>query len=110
MKSYEALIILAGSLGEEQTGKLLEKVQAEIVKLGGSVKGSRQMGNHQFARVFSTGQSSGQYVKLTFSMDPEKVNSLTSRFKLMEDVVRVQILAERAKKKGVEVKSDGESE
>lgn len=91
MKDYEAMFIFSPSLNEEALEKILERIRGEITKQKGAVKDSRIIGKRVFARPLKK-KESGQYVKMDLSMEPQSINPLLARFKLNDDIFRVQIL------------------
>ena len=90
MKKYEGLIVLSQPVDEQTLEDKLEKIRAEIVKLGGAVEHTTRMGRQTFARRLKK-KDAGFYVLLTFTLDPVKIAPLRERYKLNEDVFRVQI-------------------
>lgn len=106
MKTYEALFIFSNSLKDEALEKVVEHIRGEIVKLNGSVQGVHPMGKRTFARPLKKSES-GQYVRIDFSMDPGKIADLQARFKLNENIFRVQIVRGEQRAEQQEVKSNG---
>lgn len=92
MKKYEALYIFVGITKDDALEACLEKAAAEITKLGGNIVSSESLGKRTFSRQLSK-RDSGVYVKVVFELDPLKVVELVNRYRLVEDVFRVQILA-----------------
>ena len=92
MKKYDALYIFVGISKDDALEACLEKAVAEITKLGGSVLSSESLGKRSFSRRLSK-RDSGVYVKVRFEIDPLKVKELVNRYRLVEEVFRVQILA-----------------
>ena len=91
MNKYEAMIIFPESLKEEQLDGSLDKVVAEIEKTGGKVDAKTRLGRRSFARRMDK-QSGGQYMVVTFRLDGGKLSALQGRFKLNEEIFRVQIV------------------
>ena len=90
MKKYEGLIILSQPVDEQTLEDKLDKIRAEITKLGGTVEHTTRMGRQTFARRLKK-KDAGFYVLLTFNLDSGKIAPLRERFKLNEDMFRVQI-------------------
>ena len=90
MNTYEGLFIFADTLKEEELKVILDRTVATIEKQGGSVLGTKKLGRRNFARPMSK-RESGVYVRTVFNLDPTKVTPLLARYKLDEDVFRVQI-------------------
>ncbi len=91
VNKYEAMIIFPDALKDEALEAALEKVEAEIVKSGGKVESKTRMGRRQFARPMDK-QSTGQYMVVNFKLDGSKLAALQGRFKLNEDIFRIQIV------------------
>jgi ribosomal protein S6 len=90
LNTYEGLFIFADTLKDEELVEVLDRVTAEITRQDGSVIGSKKLGRRSFARTMSK-RDSGLYVRMLFSLAPEKVSPLQARLLLSEDVFRVQI-------------------
>ena len=90
MKKYEGLIILPQPADEQTLEDKLDKIRAEITKQGGAVEHTTRMGRQTFARRLKK-KDTGFYILLTFTLDPAKIATLRERYKLNEDVFRVQI-------------------
>lgn len=91
MNKYEAMIIFPDAIKDEALDAALEKVEAEIEKSGGKVESKTRMGRRQFARPMDK-QTTGQYMVVNFKMDGSKLTALQGRFKLNEDIFRIQIV------------------
>ncbi len=92
MKKYDALYIFVGITKDDALNANLEKALAEVTKLGGNVLSTESLGKRAFSRPMKK-RESGVYVKVRFELDPLKVTDLVNRYKLVEEVFRVQILA-----------------
>ena len=90
LKKYEALLVFAGSIKDEALEKTLERVTAEIGRHGGTVEASETLGRRTFARPMKK-RENGVFVKTFFQLDPAQVDALRARYRLSEDVFRVQI-------------------
>lgn len=91
MNKYEAMIIFPETLKEESLDAALDKVVAEIEKSGGKVEAKTRIGRRSFARPMEK-QSGGQYMVVTFRLEGAKIAALQGRFKLNEEIFRVQIV------------------
>ncbi len=91
MNKYEAMLIFPESLKEEQLETAMDKIKAEIEKMGGKVEGATRLGRRQFARKMEK-QGSGNYAVVTFLLGGDKIAALQGRFKLNEEIFRVQIV------------------
>ena len=92
MKKYDALYIFVGIAKDDVLEANLEKALTEVTRLGGNVLEKVQLGKRMFSRPMKK-RESGVYVKVRFELDPAKVDELVKRYKLVEEVFRVQILA-----------------
>ena len=90
MKKYDALYIFVNAPKDEGLDKLVEKVGAEITRLGGELVGSETLGKRNFARPMHK-RDSGVYIRIRFELAPDKVAALRARYAIMEEVFRVQI-------------------
>ena len=91
MNKYEAMIIFPDALKDEALDAALEKVEAEIEKSGGKVDSKTRLGRRQFARPMDK-QTTGQYMVVNFRLDGAKLTALQGRFKLNEEIFRIQIV------------------
>jgi ribosomal protein S6 len=92
MKKYDALYIFVGVTKDDVLNANLEKALAEVARVGGNVLSTESLGKRAFSRPMSK-KDSGVYVKVRMELDPAKVDELVKRYKLVEEVFRVQILA-----------------
>ena len=116
MKKYDALYIFVGIAKDDVLEANLEKALAEVTRLGGNVLEKVQLGKRMFSRPMKK-REAGVYVKVRLELDPSKVDELVKRYKLVEEVFRVQILAvddrreakiaqERAERAEIQAKKD----
>ena len=103
MKKYDALYIFVGIAKDDALNANLEKALAEVTRVGGNILTTESLGKRAFSRPMSK-KDSGVYVKVRMELDPSKVSELVDRYRLVEEVFRVQILAvdERREAKIVE--------
>ena len=92
MKKYDALYIFVGIQKDDALQANLEKALAEVTRLGGQVVDQAVLGKRMFARPMKK-REAGVYVKVRFELDPSKLEELTKRYQLVEEVFRVQFLA-----------------
>ena len=92
MKKYDALYIFVGIAKDDVLEANLEKALTEVTRLGGNVLEKVQLGKRVFSRPMKK-RESGVYVKVRLELDPSKVDELVKRYKLVEEVFRIQILA-----------------
>jgi ribosomal protein S6 len=91
MKKYDALYIFVNAPKDEGLDHLIERVGAEITRLGGQLIGSESLGKRNFARPMKK-RESGVYIRIRFEMAPDKVAALRARYAIMEEVFRVEVL------------------
>lgn len=91
LRAYSSTIIFESTLSEEGLEKALGRVREEITKQEGTAGDGKIMGKRTFARPMKK-KHDGIYVKFDFQMDPSKMDVLKQRFKLNEDIFRVQII------------------
>ena len=91
MRTYEALIIFPETLKDDAVGAAVNRVRAEIEKLGGTVSAANVLGKRQFSRTLQKLEG-GHYMRVSFDLDPDKVVALQARYKLVESVFRVQLV------------------
>ena len=92
MKKYDALYIFVGIAKDGALEACLEKALAEVEKRGGKILEKVSLGRRAFSRPMKK-RDSGVYVKVRFEMDPAQLEDLVKRYRLVEEVFRVQILA-----------------
>ena len=92
MNKYDGLYIFAGSAKDDSLDKSVEKMGAEITRLGGEILETEILGKRTFARPMKK-RENGVYVRIRFKLDPLQVTPLINRYHLLEDLFRVQILA-----------------
>lgn len=92
MRTYDALYIFVGISKEDALNASLEKALAEVERVGGKIVSTDSLGKRSFSRPMSK-KESGVYVKVRMELDPSKIRELTDRYRLVEEVFRVQILA-----------------
>lgn len=92
MKKYDGLYIFAGNAKDDVLENSLAKAVAEIERFGGKIESQDVLGKRTFARPMHK-RENGVYALVRFEMDPLKVKDLINRYRLVEEVFRVQILA-----------------
>jgi small subunit ribosomal protein S6 len=91
VNKYEAMMIFPEAFKDEALEEVMNRVKAEIEKIGGVVQNMTRLGRKPFARQLHK-QQGGQYSVVGFAIDGDKIPSLHARFKLDEDIFRVQIV------------------
>ncbi len=92
MKKYDGLYIFAGQAKDDILDGHIAKALAEVTRLGGNVLTQEVLGKRTFAHPMHK-RENGVYVQVRFELDPAKVSELVNRYRLVEEVFRVQILA-----------------
>ena len=92
MKKYDALYIFVGIAKDDALEVNLDKALAEVERFGGNILEKVSLGRRSFSRPMKK-RDSGVYVKVRLKLDPANVDALIKRYKLIEEVFRVQILA-----------------
>ena len=92
MKKYDALYIFAGQAKDDVLENAIAKAVAEIPRLGGNILSQEVLGKRVFERPMQK-RESGVYVAVRFEFDPASVRELVNRYRLVEEVFRVRILA-----------------
>ena len=92
MKKYDGLYIFAGQAKDDVLDGQITKALAEITRLGGNVLSQEVLGKRTFAHPMRK-RESGVYVEVRFELDPDKVAELVKRYRLVEEVFRVRVLA-----------------
>ena len=92
MKKYDGLYIFAGQAKDDALAGMIDKALAEVTRLGGTVLTQEVLGRREFKHPMHK-RTSGVYVLVRFELDPAKVSELVNRYRLVEEVFRVQILA-----------------
>lgn len=92
MNRYEAMFIFPEALKEDELEASVARVREDMEKAGGAVDSTTRMGKRNFARPIRK-QTAGQYVVIGFRIAGDKIVDLLTRYRLSEDIVRVQIHA-----------------
>ncbi len=92
MKKYDGLYIFAGQAKDDVLDAQITKAVAEVTRLGGNILAQEVLGKRTFARPMRK-RENGVYVQVRFELEPGKVRELVNRYRLVEEVFRVQILA-----------------
>ena len=92
MKPYEALFILTETIRDENVEEFASKARAEIERLGGVIDQSIPMGRRPFAQLLHK-REGGVFLRLDFHLDPAKIAALQARYKLNEQIFRMQLVS-----------------
>lgn len=104
-KKYEAMVIFSGEVHEDSLEAAIERFVAEIKKFGAEVESTEAVGRRVFARVLNK-RDHGYYGKVRFEIDPAKLADLRDRFRLYDEVYRLQIVARNLRVEAAKAKDD----
>ena len=108
MKKYDGLYIFAGQAKDDVLDAQIQKALAEVTRLGGSVLTQEVLGKRAFAHPMHK-RENGVYVLVRFEFDPAKVSELVNRYRLVEEVFRVQILAVDERREAIKAQKEAEA-
>jgi ribosomal protein S6 len=91
LKPYDMICIFPTSLNEEALGDVLTRMDDEIVRLGGQAVSKQPMGERVFARPMKK-HDAGVYMTVRCELEPTSVDALLARLKLVDNLIRVQVL------------------
>ena len=112
MNTYEGLFIFPDKLEDEAVDAVMKEVRLDIEKHGGHVLSGTRLGRRPFARPLKKTHH-GHYAVVVFKVDPNRLPSIRSRFKLNDQVLRVQFIRAEEATAGVGAAAeaaDGRSE
>lgn len=95
MPSYELVFILNANLTEDDSAKLLGKVNDQITKLGGTVNETNPWGKRRLAYPIKR-QAEGNYVLEKVQLKQTALKELDASLKLTEDVLRYLFIRENS--------------
>ena len=95
MPGYEMVFILNANLTEDDSTKLLGKVNDQITKLGGTVNETNPWGKRKLAYPIKR-QSEGNYVLEKVQMKQTALKELDASLKLTENVLRYLFIRENS--------------
>lgn len=102
---YEAMIIFPKALEEDALEKAINNVKTELEKAGGEVDSVTRLGRRSFARMMHK-QDAGHYAVIEFAIEGSEIGPLQKRFKLNDDVLRVQIVCANESDKAEEAEKE----
>lgn len=94
---YEGMFIFSDSLKDNVLEEAVSKAKSELEQLGGAVRNTTKLGRRRFARSMQK-REQGHYYLITFDLDPLKIDALHARYRLNDDVFRVQLVRVEEKK------------
>lgn len=93
MPSYELVFILNANLTEDDSAKLMEKVNGQITTLGGTVNETNPWGKRKLAYPIKR-QAEGNYVLEKVQIKQTALKELDASLKLTDDVLRYLLIRE----------------
>lgn len=100
LKTYDALFVIDAANTEDALEPMLARVRSEIVRLDGEVTREEILGKRPFARPMHK-RDQGVYVRLRFQLAADQVDGLRKRYKLVDALIRVQVLAVDARREAL---------
>jgi ribosomal protein S6 len=85
------MFIFPDKLEDDAVDAVMKDVRADIEKQGGEVLSGTRLGRRPFARPLKK-TTHGHYAVVLFKVDPNRLPSIRNRFKLNEQVLRVQFI------------------
>lgn len=95
MNRYEALFIVDNDLGETGVEQVLERAQREIVDAGGTVGNVDRLGKRTLTHTIRK-RSHGYYAFVEFEGPGASVDTLMTRYRLTEGLLRAHIVKARS--------------
>jgi len=92
---YELVFILNANLSEDDSTRVLGKVNDQITKLGGTVTETNQWGKRRLAYPIKK-QAEGNYVLEKVQINQTALKELDASLKLSEDVLRYLFVRENS--------------
>ena len=91
MRKYEGLFILNTAGREEGLKDIIDRITAEVAKLGAKIETVQKMEKKAFSRVADKKVKEGYYVNFIFEAEPPVAASLPKHFDLDDDVFRILV-------------------
>lgn len=91
MKTYELMVIIKPNIDSEETDKVIEKIQANVVELGGKVVDTDKTGRKKLAYEVK-GFRDGFFATIKLELEPSQVSKFTRQLSLNEAVLRTMFL------------------
>jgi small subunit ribosomal protein S6 len=87
MNRYESMFIIDPGQSEEDSAKIIEKMERVIVESGGKVEGRENMGKRKTA--YKIGKNvDGFYVLVYFTASPQAIPELERNYKVTDSVIK----------------------
>ncbi|MDQ6695379.1 MAG: 30S ribosomal protein S6 [Chloroflexota bacterium] len=85
--NYELMYIIRPTVGDEEIGAALTRVDTIIGNLGGEVGEKNQMGKRRLAYPIDKHED-GYYVVQTITIDPQQISGLEEQLRISDEVIR----------------------
>ena len=99
MKQYELLVVFKPNADSEEVDKLIEKVSADAVALGGKTDSVEKIGRKKLAYEIQNFRD-GFFSNMVLSLPEEKVAEFKRQLRLNDSILRTMFL-EKSVKAGV---------
>ena len=90
-RNYESMVIISPSVGEDGAKKENEAIVKFITKLGGELIKTDEWGKRELAYEINKVRE-GYYFINYFKLDPSKVKKLQDKYRIMDNLMRYNIL------------------
>ena len=94
MNRYELLYIIKSNLTDEAKDQVIAKVNDFIVKMGGNVESTENLGNKKLAYEINKTRE-GTYVLTYFNAEPNKITDLDRMMRIDETIIRQMIVTKK---------------
>ena len=91
MKKYEGMFIFPDAFKDEELDAPIGRVKTEIQASGATIDSVTRLGRKAFARPLKKSEF-GHYVVVTFEADGAQLDKIRTKFKINEDIFRVQFV------------------
>ncbi len=91
MKTYELLTIIKPTLDQEESDKIIEKIEETVKSYKGKVVSTDKMGRKRLAFEVATFKD-GYFSTITFELPEEKVADLKRQLRLNESIIRTMFV------------------
>ncbi len=104
-KKYEALVIFSDVVRDDALEAAIERFGNELKAFGAQIESSEAIGRKTFARTLGK-RDHGLYGKVRFDAEPDAIAKMRERFRLYEDVYRIQFRARNLRVEAAKAKDD----
>ncbi|MBR1837040.1 MAG: 30S ribosomal protein S6 [Kiritimatiellae bacterium] len=104
-KKYEALVIFSDVVRDDALEAAVERFANELKAFGAEIESCEAIGRKTFARTLGK-RDHGLYGKVRFDADPAAIAKMRERFRLYEDVYRIQFRTRNLRVEAAKAKDD----